>query len=124
MKIRTPRRGVLLLTGLVLLAAIAIVLGSLTWQSVTQRRLLAQRERQLQAEWLARGGIERAAALTSAGKKPTDETWKPLATAEVRLQVTEKDGTYRVRSEAIYPVDEPNPVSRLHEARIPGATKM
>ena len=115
MKHRTSRRGTVLVVLLVLMAVIAAVLGTLTWLTVTQRQYLEQRHHRLQAEWLARGGVEQVHALIAEGKEPTGETWKPMESAEVKITI---DGP-RIVSEATYPADEPRPVVREAIAKRP-----
>ena len=56
------RKGVALIMALVAMAVITIVLTVITTQIVTQRHMVRQRQRQLQADWLARAGVELAAA--------------------------------------------------------------
>ena len=46
----------------VAMAVVATVTTAVTWQLLAGRRMLEQRQRQLQAEWLARAGVEIAAA--------------------------------------------------------------
>jgi type II secretory pathway component PulK len=119
MKLRRHRRsGIVLLMVLVLLGAVTTLFGVLTILSVQEHRFLIRRESQMQADWLARGGIENARALIDSGKEPTDQTWKPLPQAEVKLRVSKKDGVFEVASEASYPMDEPKPAQASREAKL------
>ncbi len=114
MKMRTrKRRGVALVVLLVLLMAIVSVMGTLTWNMVAQRKFHAQRVNQMQAEWLARGGIERARASMARGEQPAKGEWRPLGERGlVMVDVETREGTTRVKCEATYPADEPRPVTR------------
>jgi type II secretory pathway component PulK len=109
----TKRRGVALLVVLVLLAAVVAVTGALTWNTVAARKFLGQREHQLQAEWLARGGVERARAQAARGEEVTKGEWRPLGERGlVAIEVKTEDGRVSVRSEATFPADEPRPATR------------
>ncbi|MSU79936.1 MAG: hypothetical protein EXS16_17830 [Gemmataceae bacterium] len=110
----TQRQGVAAITVLVVLAVLAIVLSVVTLQMVSQRRFLHQRERQLQADNLARAGIEFAAArLLASGAAFTDERtdWQP--DGRVRIQVTKSKGeTFTVTVEATVAGENELPVRR------------
>lgn len=117
-RLHASRRGAALLVALTLLTVIGVIMASITWQSLAQRRFLEQRERRLQAEWLARGGVQHARAEVAAGKEPTSETWRPIDGAEVKIDVVIKDGAYQVRSDATFRADEPHPVVRREVASV------
>ena len=114
MKFRSnKRRGVALLVLLVLLVAIVAVMGTLTWTTVAHRKFHSQRHHRLQAEWLARGGVERARAQAARGEEPTKGTWQLLGEAgSFAIEVQTKDGWYEVKCVGTYPADEPRPVTR------------
>lgn len=108
------RRAVALVVVLVVLAAIVAVSSTLTWNTVAARKFLGQREHRFQAEWLARGGVERARAQAARGEEPSKGPWRPfgergLATIDVQ---TLDDGL-EVTCEATFPADEPRPVTRF-----------
>ncbi|MCI0456302.1 MAG: hypothetical protein L0Z62_04920 [Gemmataceae bacterium] len=85
---RGRRRAVATLWLLVVLALLTAVLGTTTWQHLTARRVLDQRHKQLQAAWLARAGVELAAArLLSNPADYTGESVALLPGAQVRLTV-------------------------------------
>jgi type II secretory pathway component PulK len=108
------RRGVALVVVLVVLAAIVAVSGTLTWNTVAARKFLGQREHRLQAEWLARGGVERARAQAARGEEPTKDLWRPLGERGLgTIDVQTIDDGYKVTCEATFPTDEPRPVTRL-----------
>jgi len=58
----TRRPGVALVMALVVMAILVVILTMVTRHIVSQRHTVHQRHRQLQAEWLARAGVELAAA--------------------------------------------------------------
>ena len=107
------RRGVALVVVLVVLAAIVAVTGTLTWNTVAARKFLGQREHRFQAEWLARGGVERARAQAARGEEPAKGPWRPLGERGLAtIDVQTVDGSLRVKCEATFPADEPRPVTR------------
>jgi hypothetical protein len=86
--VHVTRRAVATVWMLVVLAVLTAVLGTTTWQHLTARRLLDQRHQQLQAAWLARAGVELAAARLLIN--PADYTGESVAIlpeAQVRITV-------------------------------------
>lgn len=72
---RSRRRGAALALGLVCLALVVLVLGSLL-RRVTEARLVVRAsERALQADWLADSGLARAAARLALDPGYRGETW-------------------------------------------------
>ena len=61
MKRQTSRRGAALIAVLVAIAALTIILTVVTSQVFAQRKMVQARQHQLQADWLARAGVEWAA---------------------------------------------------------------
>jgi hypothetical protein len=104
-----PRRGGVLLVAVVALAIVAVVMAAITWQCLAARRLVEHRQQQLQAEWLARAGVELAAdrLLTDpAGYR--GESVEPIPGAWVRIEVRADPAAadvFRVTSEARFPAD-------------------
>jgi hypothetical protein len=96
------RRGVALVMALVLIAVLSLILGVVTLQVVSERKLIHDRQRHLQAAWLARSGVELAAARllkSPDGFKAIEE--KLLADAKVAITVEKTDkGLYTVSVEA------------------------
>jgi type II secretory pathway component PulK len=99
---KTNRKGVALITALVVMAVLAVVLTVVTVQIVAQRNLLRNRERQLQADWLARAGVELAAARLLDSPKEFSEEKRDLAPAgKVKIDVKKSaDDVYVVSAEA------------------------
>lgn len=82
------RPGVAAVWMLVVLAILSAVVMTTTWQHLAARRTLDQRFKQLQADWLARAGVELAAErlLTKPGDY-SGETVAPLPGSQVRITV-------------------------------------
>jgi type II secretory pathway pseudopilin PulG len=78
---KAKRKGVALIAALVVMAVLAVVLTVVSVQVVAQRNLLRNRERQLQAEWLARAGVELAVARLLNSPKDFSEEKRDLAPA-------------------------------------------
>ena len=70
-----PRRGAVLIIALVCLALITVISGALLRWSLNEHKLLAGRQRQSQAFWLAEAGIDRAAANLVRDPGYIGETW-------------------------------------------------
>jgi type II secretory pathway component PulK len=116
---KARRKGVALITALVVMAVLAIVLTVVTAQIVAQRNLLRQRERQLQADWLARAGVERAAARLLDSPKDFSEDQRELAPAgKVKIDVKKSaDDVYVVSAEAEVGLPDEKAVIRTASAR-------
>lgn len=125
MTLRDPacrRSGAALLWALVVLGVLSVTSATAVWQIGAARRGLNLRQNRLQTVWLARSGCELAASRLLAD--PADyrgETLEPVPESRVRVTV-EKDptqpGTFRVRSEATFPVGDRNEVARSLTRRI------
>jgi hypothetical protein len=106
---RSRRRGSALLVAVVAITVAAVVTAAITWQSVAGRRLVESRQHQLQAEWLARAGIELAAdRLLSDPAGYRGESVELVPGGRVRIEVRAEPGkadVFRVSSEALFPQD-------------------
>src|SRR5947209_6972757 len=113
---RPGRRGVAAVWALVILIVLTALMANITWLHLAGRRVLDQRHRQLQAEWLARAGLELAAARLLANPAGySGETVTLLPASEVRILVQPEAGSrdrFQVTSTATYPTDDKHPVSR------------
>lgn len=113
-----PRFAFALIATLVVLAALSVILGVITMQVFAQRKMLRQREQQLQADALARSGIEIAAARLLEKPVTFREEYKDLLPNEtVKLTVEKEDDVFVVRAEATIELREERPVSRSAQAR-------
>lgn len=114
----TNRTGVALIVAIVAMAILSVILTVVTLQIVSQRQVVRQRHRQLQAEWLARAGVESAAArLLDSPAAFSDDKQELLPDTKVRI-VVEKSATdiYVVAVEAQVGL-EGAPVLRTTSAR-------
>jgi hypothetical protein len=110
----TRRPGVAIIMALVLMAVLAVVLTAVTWQVVSQRRLLRTRERELQAVWVARAGLEIAAGRLLDSPVPFPEENYIMPDAKVHIVVEKKgDELYAVSATVeLGTQDDPLPVAR------------
>jgi hypothetical protein len=100
---------------LVVLAVLTTLAAALTFQLLAARRAVDRRERQLQAEWLARSGAELTAARLLEKSAYEGETAEVLAGSKVRIQVQAEKGepnVYRITCEARQLADGPEAVTR------------
>jgi hypothetical protein len=127
----TRRQGIALVMALVVMAILVVILTMVTKHIVSQRHTVHQRHRQLQAEWLARAGVELAAArLLDNPAAFVQENHDLLPDATIRI-VVEKAGQdlYTVTVEAeLGPKDEALMVrtsrSRFRRADSDGAIRL
>jgi hypothetical protein len=91
------------------LVVVSALVATAGWHVLLNRRLAERREHQLQAGWLARAGLELAAArLLGDPEGYAGESAEPVARSLVRVTVQREKGspdTFRVVSEARYPTD-------------------
>jgi hypothetical protein len=73
------RRGMTTIAVLVCLLIITLISGALLKVGLAQRDLSRERERRLQAEWLAESGADRAIARLTLDRTYTGETWSITA---------------------------------------------
>lgn len=109
-----PRRhGFGLIILVVALGIVSLVLGSITVQIAVSRKAAARREEQVQAHWLARAGLEIAAArLLAAPDAYRGESVEVVPGSVVRIEVRRDRDTILVTSEATSPSDSTQPVVR------------
>lgn len=114
-------RGVAAVWAVVVLAILSLLLTGITRQLLTTRQVLRQREQRVQADWLARAGIELAAArLLGDPSTYNGETLEPIPNGRVKIEVRpEKDqsDTFVVTVEARFPADDVKAGRRLLERR-------
>lgn len=122
---RTPRRGITSVAVLICLLVITLMSGVLFKIGVAHRAQVRAQERQLQAQWLAQAGLDRALFRLAASPGYTGETWQiapgdltPNATdgaghklaAVVRIKVEPAGASReakRIKVQADYPPDPP-----------------
>ncbi len=105
----SSRRGVVSFWAVVVLTIVSALSAIITMQGLTQRRILEQRQNELQARWLARSGLELAVERLRANPVGYEgETLELIPRSELKITVAPvKDcpGAYRVTSEGHYPTD-------------------
>jgi type II secretory pathway component PulK len=109
-----PRRsGIALLWALATILLLLAVMAATTAKITAERRLLVQRQHQLQSQWLARSGLEIAVSRLQSDLKYRGEKIQILAFSELEIKVTavedEKD-VYEIHVQARYPTDAIAPV--------------
>ncbi len=111
----SSRRGVAIVWLLIVLGLLTAVMANITRQHWNNRRALQQRHKHLQAEWLARGGLELAAARLLTNPTGYDgDSVEPLAGGQIKIAVSVEAAdasTYRVTSVSRYRTDEPWPAA-------------
>jgi Tfp pilus assembly protein PilX len=116
MNTRRSRRGGALVAALVTLLVVMMVAGAIVRSRVSAHRQARQSQYELQAQWLAESGIERARAQLAKTTVYRGETWQPsltvggdasaTATVEIRLESAERaDQARRLIAIATYPND-------------------
>ena len=112
----TCRRGAALMMAVVAIAVVSLLAAGITWNLLAGRLLLDRRQRELQAQSLARAGVELAAARLLADTTGyRGETVELLPGSHVRIQLRAESGVadvFRVTSEARFPKDGKESVLR------------
>ena len=110
------RRGVALLAAMIALVILTSMLAAIAWQITANRRVNLHRENELEATWLARSGIEHAAARLLADPAGfSDEEIELMPRATVQISVIREAGAtdvFRVTSEALYLASSREPIVR------------
>jgi hypothetical protein len=117
----SARRGLALVWAIGVLALLTLLMGAVLGQINASRRHLGRREHQLQAQWLARSGIELAVGrLLAQPEGYAGETAELITGAPVRIEVRRDPKTpdvYVVRSAVRLPGDSPESASSSLERR-------
>jgi hypothetical protein len=107
------RRGAVLAAALVEFAVAAAILFTVLQGMVSHQRQLLIEQRQLQAQWLAQGGVDRAVAQLRKSADYRGETW--------RVPADELDGTapgeVKINLDAV--ADQPDDLHLIVEANYP-----
>lgn len=116
---RPRRSGVTVMMAVVALAVVSLIMGSIAWQQAATRRRLLHREQELQAEWLMRAGLERAAAKLLASPVYSGESLDLIRNGTVRVECTRTaEGEFRVTSSSEFPTDVTDVVRRESERTV------
>jgi hypothetical protein len=113
------RRGAALLAVLVAISAIIIILSVTAAQIVAQRKMLHSREQKLQADWLARAGVECAAERLLQkpdGFKEERSDLTPLGIVSIAVEKDAK-GDFLVTSDAAVGEKGAHPIARSERMR-------
>lgn len=97
------RAGIASIWVLVVLSVLTVLAGTAAWQYLAGRRVLRDRQQALQATWLARSGVEIAAARLLADPAYKGETLEPIPSSKVEVAIERLPGegeTYRVTATA------------------------
>lgn len=95
--IGSARDGTILVIALICLLLVTVLTASLTRTALLQREQVLRDEFQLQAEWLAEAGIDRAAVRLRSEPAYTGEEWRPAADVgeiplgQVRIDVVREE---------------------------------
>lgn len=110
------RRGVAVIWMLMVLGLLTALIANIARQHFNNRRALQQRQKQLQADWLARAGLELAAARLLANPQGyTGEALTPISGARLQITVAhepKEPPTFLIACEASYGTDDPWPAVR------------
>jgi Tfp pilus assembly protein PilV len=113
------RRGMAMIAVLVAIAAITVVLSVVTVQVFAQRHTVRQRQRQLQADWAARAGVEWAAdRLLSKAEPFTADKEDLIGDAKIHVVVEKAAGDiFTITADASVAGPDEQPVVRTASAR-------
>lgn len=106
---RHPRSGVAVIWALVVISVVTVLAAGVARQYVLARRTALEQAHKAQAHWLARGGIDLAAAkLLTDPEKYTGEVVKLLPRSELTITVVKGPaGQFVITSHARFPIDGP-----------------
>jgi type II secretory pathway component PulK len=118
----TLRRGVTVFGAVAALTLVSVLMATVGAHLVSNRRQEAQHQREAQAVWLARAGVELAIdKLLTEGEKYRGEKLELIPKSQVVITVQAEEGAkdvFRVKSAARYPLDQPRPVLTSVERKV------
>ena len=103
---RQRHRGVALMGVVVAIAVLSVLMAAVTFQNLTNRKLVQRRHQQLQSAWLARDGVEFAVARLLKDPGYKGDTIEPIPLSKVKITVVSEKGqanVYHITSEARFP---------------------
>ncbi|MEX2285766.1 MAG: hypothetical protein WD648_01675 [Planctomycetaceae bacterium] len=122
------RRGGVLVVAMICLVLISLILSSLLKLSTMHHRQMRYEQQQLQADWLAESGLERAAGRLAADRNYSGETWKVSAAdlgqqdgGEVQISlaaVADRPEVRAISVVAIYPSESSQFAQRSHQVTV------
>src|SRR5262245_44952848 len=107
---RRPRSGLATILAVATLAILAIIMGAVFAQGLRGRHMADRRGEQLQTLWLARSGLEMAAAHLVDDPLYTGETMRPIPGSLVTVKIERRGEDYIVASEARHAVESSAPL--------------
>jgi type II secretory pathway component PulK len=111
------RRGVVVVAAVVAFAIAATFLFYLLKNTLDQQRQMLTHRQEIQADWLAAAGIDRALAKLKQSPDYNGETWRvpadelsDTAAAEVVIQIEDSNlfNQRKITAQANYPLDTPH----------------
>lgn len=125
---RTPRRGSILIIAVLCLVLATSIVGVLLSLVQKQRRQIAFEQAQVQAEWLAESGIDRAVFRLRGDHAYEGETWMPGSSdlageesAEVMIEIqksTDRPSAYAILVKAVYGSGPGQSVTRTRQTTV------
>ncbi|MCC7084820.1 MAG: hypothetical protein IT427_07425 [Pirellulales bacterium] len=112
----SPRRGIAIVAAIVALTVASVMLFYLLKGTIETQRQMRSHRQEVQADWLAAAGIDRAIAQLRQSANYAGETWRippeqigDTATAEVIIKVepAADSSDKQISVQADYPVDTP-----------------
>jgi type II secretory pathway component PulK len=112
-QVQTRRKGLALLMALVAMATVTVLITVIGAQIVAQRSMARQRQRQLQAEWATRAGVEWATArLLQSAESFKDDKQELAPDSQVNIIVEKKGDEFTVRVDVQVGMNDPHSVKR------------
>lgn len=116
------KNGLAIMVAVVTLVVLSLLMSAIAWQLLANRRMLDHREYQLQAELLARAGVEHAAARLLASPDGYEgETLQLIPASSVTIEVNaepDSPGMFQISCSARYPTDAVDYVTRSVTRRV------
>jgi Tfp pilus assembly protein PilX len=117
---RIARRGAALVMAMVALLVVTLMTAALVQSLVKGQRQSRRYADELQAQWLAEAGVERAFAQLSRDSEYHGETWKTEVNgAAGAVTITVEAATKKVTAEAVYPPEDHRRVLVRREVNAP-----
>lgn len=115
--LRDRRSGIAAMWSLVIVSVVSMMSATAIWQFTAARRVLDRREHLLQARWLARSGLELAAARLVENASYGGELVELFPDSAISITVNSKgDAQYHIRSEGLFPIGEPAAMTNVFSA--------
>ena len=104
---RFSRRGAALVMAMVALLVVTLMSAALVQSLVTGQRQARRYADELQAQWLAEAGLERAVVQLARDAQYRGETWQTEIGGELgSVTITTEPETRKIVAEAVYPPEE------------------